>query len=344
MTAPHLFATFPDELAATLDCAPGEARRLIAGLWNTGSPVAQRPVRRALQAAALALPFSRPRIREQASDPVDRSVRYVLEAEDGALFEVVRIPLEKPDRFTLCLSSQVGCAMRCAFCQTGTLGLRRHLSAEEITGSFHVVREQTPGRVTGAVFMGQGEPLHNYDAVIRAARLLRDPCGGRLSAESITISTVGLVPQILRFADERQPFRLIVSLTSAVAARREALLPVAARWSLGELAEALRAVYAATGDRVTVARVLLGGVNDGADEVTALQELLGDIPLRINLIDVNVPPGANSPFRRATDAERNRLLDALQVLGVPVVRRYSVGQSQNAACGLLAARTASLAP
>lgn len=155
---------------------------------------------------------------------------------------------------------------------------------------------------------------------------------------------MGLVPQIHRFAQEKQPFRLIVSLSSAIPKRRESLLPVAAKWSLHELAGALRAVHAATGDRVTVAWVLLGGLNDGADEVAALQALLRDLPLRINLIDVNVPPGAESPFRRATDAERARLLDALQVLGVPVVRRYSVGQSQNSACGLLAARTASLAP
>lgn len=339
-----LFGATPEALAAELGCELGEARRLIAGLWNTGSPVAQRPVRRALQAAALALPHGRPRIRERVADPVDRSVRYVLEADDGAAFEVVRIPLAKPEHFTLCLSSQVGCAMRCAFCQTGTLGLRRHLSTEEICGAFHVVREDSPGRVSGAVFMGQGEPFHNYDAVIRAAQLLRHPNGGRLPAESITISTVGLVPQIHRFAQEKQPFRLIVSLSSAIPKRRESLLPVAAKWSLHELAGALRAVHAATGDRVTVAWVLLGGLNDGADEVAALQALLGDLPLRINLIDVNVPPGAESPFRRATDAERARLLDALQVLGVPVVRRYSVGQSQNSACGLLAARTASLAP
>lgn len=307
---------------------------MLAALWLTGTPRAQRPVRKVIQTQVMAMMYHRPRVVERLEDPVDHSVRYLFQAEDGAFFEVVRIPLEKAGHFSLCLSSQVGCAMRCAFCATGKLGLKRNLLTEEILGSFLVVRDETPGRVSGAVFMGQGEPFHNYEAVIRAATLLHHPCGGRIAAENISISTVGLVPQIHRYAAEKQPYRLVVSLTSARQEVRERLLPVAAKWSLEELAEALRAYAQACGTRVTVAWVLMGGVNDGAEEVAALQRLLGDLPLRLNLIDVNTSQG----FRRSTDAEREQFRDRLQALEVPIVRRYSVGRAENSACGMLAAR------
>ena len=307
---------------------------MIAALYLTGRPVAQRPVRKVLQQAVLELPFGSPSVVEKLEDPDDHSVRYLFRTEDDLFFEVVRIPLEKPSHFSLCLSSQVGCAMRCAFCATGKLGLKRNLRVEEILGSFLTVRDEAPGRVSGAVFMGQGEPFHNYDAVIRAATLLHHPCGGRVAAENISISTVGLVPQIHRFANEKQPFRLVVSLTSARSEVRERLLPVASKWSLEELADALRNYGKSCGTRVTVAWVLMGGVNDGAEEVEALRRLLGDLPIRLNLIDVNTQEG----FRRSTDGERERFRDLLQALEVPIVRRYSVGRSENSACGMLAAR------
>jgi 23S rRNA (adenine2503-C2)-methyltransferase len=277
----------------------------------------------------------RPVVVQRVEDPVDRSVRYLLQAEDGVRFEAVRIGLEKPNCFTVCLSSQVGCAMRCAFCATGRLGLSRDLTAAEIVGAFLVVRDEAPGRVTGAVFMGQGEPFHNYDAVIQAARVLSDPCGGRVDAKNISISTVGLVPQIRRYTREGWKFRLIVSVTSAVAERRASLLPVAGRIPLADLAEALRERAVVTGDRVTIAWVLLGGVNTGEDEVQALLSVFDGVPLRVNLIDVN--DAREDGFVRADDAERTAFFNHLQALRAPIVRRYSVGASQNSACGMLAA-------
>jgi len=197
-----------------------------------------------------------------------------------------------------------------------------------------------PGeRVTGAVFMGQGEPLHNYDAVVDAAQVLADPCGGRIDARNISISTVGLVPQVRRFAAEGHKFRLVVSLHSAVETRRRSLLPVAKTWSLPELADALRALHQSTRDRVTVAFCLMSGINTGDDEVSALRALLPDVPLRINLIDVNDARAVeDGGLRPPEDVERARFLDALQVLGQPVVRRYSGGKNKHAACGMLAAR------
>jgi 23S rRNA (adenine2503-C2)-methyltransferase len=304
---------------------------MLAGLYRTGKPIAGRPVKKQLQEAVLALDYQLPKVVERIEDSTDKSVRYLLES-GGSFFEAVRIPLEKPGCFSVCLSSQVGCAMRCAFCATGTLGLKRNLSAAEIVGSFLAVRAEAPGRVTGAVFMGQGEPFHNYDAVIRAASLLSSPWGGAIASENITISTVGLVPQIHRYASEKHPFRVIVSLTSAKAELREKLLPIAGRWSFKELADALEALQQASQSRLTLAWVLLGGLNDTEEEVRGIKEHFGHLKLKINLIDLN---SNSEQFRRATDREREHFRDALQLLEAPVVRRYSVGRESNSACGML---------
>jgi 23S rRNA (adenine2503-C2)-methyltransferase len=367
-TMPHMFGMLPEDLAAHLracgvEVRDAEARRIVAHAiahGREGHPVA-RPVPRAVESAVdQHVDRRRLEIIERATDPSDGFVKYLFRMQDGALAEAVRIPLEVEGRFTVCLSSQAGCAMGCDFCATGRLGLTRNLEPWEIVAQFVAVRDEAPGVVTGAVFQGQGEPLHNYDNVIRAAEILSHPCGGRISAKAITISTVGLVPAIHRFAKEGHPYRLIVSLTSAIDERRRALLPVASKWSVRELADAVRAYQRAAGGRVTIAWVVMGGVNTGAEEVDALRELFDGVPLRINLIDVNVPSegrsaghqdpddrdrgrdlrtgaGARTVYRRATDPELDALRDALRTLGVPVVRRYSGGAAKHAACGMLAA-------
>lgn len=342
---PHLSSLVPDELAALLRAhgvpvRDDEARRVLAR-YHRPPPPGQRvrnPVGQRVHAAVAALTDdSRLEIVERATDPADGFVKYLLRSPDGALHEAVRIPLHQPGAFSVCLSSQVGCAMGCLFCATGRLGLSRNLAAWEMVAAFSAVRDEAPGRVTGAVFQGQGEPLHNYDEVIRAARVLSHPCGGQVSGAAITISTVGLVPQIRRYARERHPYRLIVSLTSAIAERRARLLPVAGRFSLAEVAAALREYAAGCRGRVTVAWVLMGGENDGPEEAAALQALLGDLPLRVNLIDVNdARDPAAGGFRRASDDERRAFLHHLQRLQAPVVRRYSGGVGRHAACGMLA--------
>lgn len=329
--------------AADLPCSLGEARQALARVISDGDPdpMPRRLPRKAFVAALRAhTRWDRPTVLERVPD-ADGGVRYLFQSPDGALSEAVRIPLEKPGRYTVCLSSQVGCAMQCTFCATGRLGLSRNLEAWEIIGAFCTVRDEARaegGRVTGAVFMGQGEPLHNYDAVVQAAHVLSDPCGGRIASENVSISTVGLVPQIRRYTREGHPFRLVVSLTSAIPERRRQLLPVAGRTPLAELVEALRERAEATRDRVTVAWVVMGGVNTDPDEVAALRGALAGVPLRLNLIDVN--DGRPDGYRRATVAELERFRDELQALRVPIVRRYSVGSEQNSACGMLAARRA----
>ena len=342
----HLFGLLPDDLAAHLRAngvtvRDAEARRIVAHAiagGREGFPV-RNPVPRAVEIAAGQLvERKRLEIIDRALDPSDGFVKYLFRLPDGALAEAVRIPLEVEGRFTVCLSSQAGCAMACDFCATGRMGLARSLEAWEIVAQFVAVRDEAPGVVTGAVFQGQGEPLHNYAHVMKAAEILSHPCGGRISAKAITISTVGLVPAIHRYASERRPYRLIVSLTSAIDERRRALVPAASAWPVRELADAVRAYQRAAGGRVTIAWVVLGGINTGRDEVDALRELFDGVPLRLNLIDVNDarPDG----YVRATDEELGAFRDELRTLGIPVVRRYSGGAARNAACGMLAATVA----
>lgn len=336
-----MFGLLPEDLAVELrargvEIRDEEARRIVGHAVARGRDgFPRRAVPRRVEEAVERLIDREPlEIVERATDPSDGFVKYLFRMRDGALAEAVRIPLEKPGRFTVCLSTQVGCAMKCAFCATGRLGLTRNLEPWEIVAQFLAVRNETEGQVIGALFQGQGEPLHNYDSVMKAAAILAHPCGGRVAAKAITISTVGLVPAILRLAGERLPYRLIVSLTSAIDERRRELLPVAGAWSVAEVANAVRAYQRAAGGRFTIAWVVLGGVNTGAEEVDALHALFGDIPLRFNLIDVNDarPDG----FRRATPDELHEFRDRLKTLGVPIVRRYSGGAAKHAACGMLA--------
>jgi len=346
---PSLLWLLPDELTTLLredgvPCDDSEVRRLYAAIVADGmdEPKPRVPVRRVLREAVTAgYRWDRLEVLERVTDPDDGFVKYLFRSPDGALSEAVRIPLEKEGRFTVCLSSQVGCAMACDFCATGRLGLTRNLKAWEMVAAFltvrdEIARDETPGRLAGAVFMGQGEPFANYDEVLQTCRIINHPCGGRVAREAITISTVGLTEKIRRYTREGHDFRLIVSLHSAVPERRKKLLPVVGQRSLEELAAAIREHAVASRGRMTVAWTLLGGVNTGEDEAQALFDLLGDVPLRINLIDVN--DAREDGYVRASDDERNRFIDALQPLGAPIVRRYSGGQKTHAACGMLVSR------
>jgi 23S rRNA (adenine2503-C2)-methyltransferase len=272
---------------------------------------------------------------DRRKSAVDPFVKYLFRSVDGRVFEAVRIPLEKP-RWSVCLSSQVGCALGCAFCETGRIGFLRNLEPWEMVEQALTVRRESPERpLTGAVFQGQGEPLQNYDNVIRAARILRDPAGARIGSDRITISTVGLVPQIERYTEEAHPYRLILSLTSAFSEKRARLVPLTSRYDVPELAAAMRRHAAARGGPVNLAWVLISGFNTGPEEARELARLFRGVSVRLSVIDVNDPTGG---FARASDEERGRFLSALSDNRLGFVRRYSGGPDIDAACGMLASR------
>jgi 23S rRNA (adenine2503-C2)-methyltransferase len=238
----------------------------------------------------------------------------------------------------VCVSSQVGCALACAFCETGRLGFTRNLEPWEMVEQVLTLRREGPERpVTGVVFQGQGEPFQNYDAVIQAAEVLRHPCGAHIRGDRITISTVGVLPMIERYTDEGHPYRLILSLTSAIDGKRARLVPIGQRYAVADLVAAMRRHAQRRGGPVHLAWVLMAGVNTGAEEAGALARLLEGTPVRVSVIDVNDPTGQ---FQRAGDAERGAFLEALAARGLPFVRRYSGGPDIHAACGMLAARRA----
>lgn len=276
---------------------------------------------------------------DKVASPQDGFTKYLFRGEGPEPFEAVRIPLlHRPDdcKYVVCVSSQVGCAMGCAFCATGKMGFRRNLAAWEIVDQVLKIQADSPHPVRGVVFMGMGEPLLNYDEVIQAARLLCEPCGVAIAGKAITISTVGIVPAIRRFTAERHTFRLVFSLTSADPGQRRELLPVEKAYPTAELIEAIREYHAATGRRVILAWTMIAGFNTREEDARRLAELTRGLPIQLDLIDVNDSTGRFQPPSRE---ELHAFRDALTAeLAMPVARRYSGGQDIHAACGMLAGR------
>jgi 23S rRNA (adenine2503-C2)-methyltransferase len=256
---------------------------------------------------------------------------------DGLAIETVLIPLHKAGAVSVCLSSQVGCVMGCVFCATARMADRRNLATWEIVDQWVQARDlaRSQGRrVTGTVFMGMGEPFLNYDRVLAAADLLRCPYAGSIGAKAITVSTVGLVPEIDRYTAEGHKYRLAISLGAATDDKRARLVPVAARWPVADVMAAARRHALARRDRVMLAYVCVRGENVGESDARALGDLIGDTPVRLDLIDVTDPTGR---FVAPTADEMSSFRDALtRHLGQPVVRRYSGGADILAACGTLA--------
>ena len=338
-TPASLVAEWPD-----LALDPGVARRVLARvIFQDRDDLAG--VRGLSHAMARAIrsrsDLGRLEIADRRSSAVDPFVKYLFRARDGHVFETVRIPLERP-RWSVCVSSQIGCALECAFCETGRLGFTRNLEAWEIVEQVLAIRREAPERpVTGVVFQGQGEPFQNFANVIRAAEILRDPCGLRIRGDRMTISTVGILPMIERYTDEGHPYRLILSLTSAFDERRAPLMPIGRRYAVADLARAMRRHATRHGGPINLAWVLMSGINTGADEAAELARLFAGARLRLSVIDVNDPSGR---FRRAADDERGRFLSALADVGIGFVRRYSGGPDIHAACGMLAASTTGGSP
>jgi 23S rRNA (adenine2503-C2)-methyltransferase len=321
------------------------ARRLQAAVMQkVGRVPEQMPEvsRRKLDDVRAATVIPRLECVEKVVSAKDGFAKYLFRGEGEGVFEAVRIPLmHRPgdEKYVVCVSSQVGCAMGCVFCATGRMGFERNLAAWEIVDQVMHVRDDSDHPVRGVVFMGMGEPMLNYDRVMRACEVMSDPCGLAIDARAITISTVGIVPAIRRFTAEKRPQRLIVSLTAAESDKRRRLFPVEEVHPLPELMDAIREYHAATGQRVTLAWTALGGVNTGEEDARQLAALTAGLPVRIDLIDVN---DATGEFAPPAEEEMRAFRDALtEHLRMPIARRYSGGADVHGACGMLAGREVS---
>lgn len=270
-------------------------------------------------------------------DAGDGTEKLVLGLADGALVEAVLVPMPK-GRTTLCVSTQVGCAMACAFCATGTLGLSRHLSAGEIVAQVAVARRVAAeaGRtVNRLVFMGMGEPLHNWTATRDALAVLLDGHGHGFAAEKVTVSTVGLIERIAAFSEAfGGRVQLALSLHAGTDATRRRIVPTARTTTIAALREAL-AAWPLPGKRaLMVEYVVLPGVNDGDDEVLGVAALVAGLRACVNLIPFNPFPGA--AFRSPTRDEVQDLQRRMLAAGVMATVRWPRGRDAAGACGQLA--------
>ena len=331
-----------DAMVASMGERPFRARQLYRWLHRAGAAsldemtdvpralrqaLAERTRLTALEVAA-----------EQRS--ADGTIKWTWRTRDGKLVESVYMP--EPERRTLCVSSQVGCAVGCTFCLTGTMGLARNLEAGEIVDQVHRANRRLvelglgegPRPLTNLVFMGMGEPLANYRSLKLALDLLLSEDGPNFSQRRVTVSTSGLVPAIRRLGEETL-VKLAVSLNATTDAQRDAIMPINRRWPIAELLAACRAFPTRNGRRITFEYVLLAGVNDDLEDARRLARLVRGIPAKVNLLPYNENPGLGF---RAPPAERvSAFQEELAARNLTVVVRRSRGTDISAACGQLAA-------
>lgn len=262
----------------------------------------------------------------------DGTMKFLFELEDGHHIESVWIPEEK--RATLCVSTQVGCKLGCAFCLTGAGGFIRNLRAAEIVDQLIQARKLAPGeKVTNVVLMGMGEPLDNYENVLRALEVMTEEKEGLIGKRKVTLSTAGVVPGILKLAENMPKIKLAVSVNAATDEVRNRIMPINKKYPLKDLTAALAKWPLPPGRHITFEYVMLEGVNDSGDDARALSDLIGKLPVTVNLIPYNQCPGL--PFRRPSDERVKTFWKTLKGMGRDVTIRESRGQDILAACGQL---------
>jgi len=264
----------------------------------------------------------------------DGTTKHLLALADGRNVECVYIP--EPSRHTFCLSTQVGCPLKCSFCFSGTIRFERNLTAGEILAQFLLARgtlAEAKAR-SNIVFMGMGEPLLNSEAVLKAIRILTDDEAFSVSPRRITVSTAGMVEELLRFAAEAPPVGLAISLHATTDEVRDRMMPINRKHPLEELLAAAKALPIPKRRRITFEYVLLGGVNDGPADAKRLATLLRGIKAKVNLITYNPWPGA--PHERSSPQATSRFLEILADSGLTASLRRSRGDDVLAACGQLA--------
>jgi 23S rRNA (adenine2503-C2)-methyltransferase len=331
----------PEALAAALHLKPFQGRQVFR--WIHQKQVLEfermtdlsKALRERLAAEYRLAPLRL--VQMQASDATSTR-KALLELPDGETVEAVMIPAR--DRVTLCLSTQVGCPIKCSFCATGLSGYARNLRPGEIVAQalFLLQDFDLGGRTPNIVFMGMGEPFRNYDATMAAIRLLMHPLGLGIGARRITVSTAGDVPGIEKFAHEDWQVRLSVSLHAANDALRDELVPLNRRYDLARLRDAVDVYLVRTGRQVTFEWTLLAGVNDTDEAVRELIDYIGGRPVHVNLIPFNPVAGTGyqPPGKKRAEAFRGTLERA----GVSATLRLERGQDISAACGQLRRKSA----
>jgi 23S rRNA (adenine2503-C2)-methyltransferase len=274
----------------------------------------------------------------ESSDGLTR--KFLLQLADGQTVETVLMGYA--GRFTACISTQAGCAMGCVFCATGQMGFVRHLRPSEIVAQVVHARRahgvwdpNATGGLRNLVLMGMGEPLHNYDAVIQALEIITDTRGLNIGASRITISTVGVVPEIRRLADQRQPYNMAVSLHAATQEARAALVPTARRWPIDDLMAACRYYTGLTGRRIFFEWTLIAGENDTPEQAHAVAGLLRGIDSHLNLIPLN--PTQRFQGEPAASPAVRSFQEIIRAAGIPCTVRQRRGIDVAAGCGQLRA-------
>jgi 23S rRNA (adenine2503-C2)-methyltransferase len=265
----------------------------------------------------------------------DGTTKFLYRTNDGREIESVWIPY--PDRVTACISSQVGCAMKCSFCATGQLGFERNLTAGEIVDQVLAMQQKMGRRITNVVYMGMGEPLLNYDAVLASVRLLNKAVG--IAMRQITISTVGIVPKIKQLATENLQLTLALSVHAPNDILRDKLVPVNTKFTLKELHDAVKEYEEITNRRVTLEYIMLKGVNDGPEHADQLIKWSRGLHVHINLIPFH-PTG--SDFDATAPAEIRRFARRIEDAGFPIAIRAERGLEIEAACGQLKRQLATM--
>jgi 23S rRNA (adenine2503-C2)-methyltransferase len=310
-------------------------KELVPGIEQIS--VLPRETRAALVERGFALEAVVPTTLQRSND--GQTTKGLFRLHDGNEVEAVLME-HYAGRTTVCISSQAGCAYACSFCSTGQAGFTRNLDADEIFDQarfFARELQQRNKRITNIVFMGMGEPFHNYDAVMDAVRLLNDPQGFGLGHRHITISSVGLVPQIDRFADEGIQVNLAISLHAPTDDQRGAMMPVNRRWPIAELLAACARYVTKTHRKVFFEYVMLAGKNDDDASAHALARLMRGNLYHVNLIPYNATP--DGALQSSLDARIRSFQAILEAAGVPSTVRVPMGRDIAAACGQLRAQT-----
>lgn len=322
-------------VAERCDVAPERGRAVYRALWQDGARsffdmenIARSTLKRLDEIAYISTLEP-----DLQLDSVDGTRKFLWKLEDGHTIESVLIP-DGDRRLTLCMSSQVGCAMACTFCLTGDIGLKRHLKPSEIANQpLQVGKTLPPGkRITNLVLMGMGEPLHNLDNLVVALSNCLDDNAMKFSHRRVTVSTVGLVPKMAELADAL-PVNLAVSLNATTEEQRRRIMPITRKHSLQELVQACRDFKLPPGKRITFEYVMFGGFNDTLQDAERLHALLEGIPTKINLIPYNENPDRD--IRRPSDETVKAFQHYFVSRGISCHVRVTKGLDISAACGQL---------